>query len=63
MAGDNQDRAAGITDDMFGDAPNHRMLESRAAMSGSDDEINVWLARCRADFVYCVTWESFGLNG
>ena len=48
---------------MFGDAADKGMFESRAAMRGSDDEINVWLARCSADFVDCVTRESFGLNG
>ena len=61
-AGDNQHRALRITDDVFCDAPDERMLQSGAAVSGSDDEINVGLAGCGADFVHGETREKFGLN-
>ena len=48
-AGDNQDWPLRVTDDVFGDAADKRVLQSGAAVSGSDDEINIWrrLLRCR----------------
>ena len=49
--GHDHDRALSITDDVFGDAADQRVLQSGAAMSGSDDEINVGFAGCGADFV------------
>ena len=63
MAGDNQHRALRITDDVFCDAPDERVLQTCAAVSGSDDEINIWFAGCGADFVHSETREKFGLNG
>ena len=51
MAGDNQDRALRVTNDVFGDTADERVLQPCATVSGSDDEINIGLARCGADFV------------
>ena len=62
-AGDNQHRSLRVTDDVFGDAPDERVLQSGPTVSGSDDEINVGLAGCGADFVDRETRENFGLNG
>ena len=62
MARDNQDRALRVTDDVFGDAADKRVLQPCAAVSGSDDEINIWLAGCGADFVHRETGEKFGFN-
>ena len=62
-AGDNQHRPLRVTDDVFCDAPDERVLESGATVSGSDDEINIGVARCGADFVNRGTRENFGLNG
>ena len=62
MARDNQDGALRITHHVFGDAADKRVLQPCAAVSGSDDEINIWLASCGADFVNRVTGENFGFN-
>ena len=62
MARDNQDRALRVTDDVFRDAADKRVLQSCAAVSGSDDEINVGLARCGTDFVNRGAGENFGFN-
>ena len=61
-AGDNQHRALRVTDDVFCDAPDERVLQSGATVSRSDDEINLGVARCGADFVHRETGEKFGLN-
>ena len=48
---------------MFCDAPDYSMLESGAAMSRSDDDINVGMTGCGTNFVDRETRETFGLNG
>ena len=58
-AGDNQHRALRVTDDVFCDAPDERVLQSGATVSRSDDEINVGVAGCGADFVDRETREKF----
>ena len=47
MARDNHDRALRVTDDVFCDAADERVLQTCPAVSGNDDDINVGLA-CRA---------------
>ena len=61
-AGNNQHRALRVTHDVFCDAPDERVLQSGPTVSRSDDEINLGLARCGADFVYRGTGKKFGLN-
>ena len=61
-AGDNQHRSPGVTDDVFCDAPDERVLQSGPTVSRSDDEINLGVARCGTDFVDRETRENFGLN-
>ena len=63
MAGHNQHRPLGVTDDVFCDAPDERVLQSGPTVSRSDDEINLGVARCGADFVDRETRENFGLDG
>ena len=63
MARDNQHRALGVTNNVFGDAPDKRVLQTCPTMSRSNDEINIGIARCSADFVDGVTRQNFSLNG
>jgi hypothetical protein len=60
--GDDHDRALGVTHHVFGYAPDERMLEPCAAMCGGNDEINVGLAGCCADFLGRMASADFGLN-
>ena len=62
-AGNNQHRALRVTHDVFCDAPDERVRQSGPTVSRSDDEINLGVARCGADFVDRGTRENFGLNG
>ena len=62
MARDNQDGALRVTHHVFGNAPDERVLETCAAVSGNDDEINVRGGGCGADFVHRVAGEKFGFN-
>ena len=62
MAGHNQDRALRITDDVFCDTPDQRVLQTGAAVSGSDHEINVGFTGRRADFIHRGTRQNFRLD-
>ena len=62
-AGNNQHRSLRITDDVFCDAPDERVLQSSPTVSRSDDEINLRVACRGADFVDRGTRESFRLDG
>ena len=61
-AGDNQHRALRVTHDVFCDAPDYSMLESGAAVSRSDDEINVWASPLRHRFRRPRDQGEFGFN-
>ena len=62
-AGNNQHRSPGITDDVFCDAPDERVLQSSPTVSRSDDEINLRVACRGADFVDRGTGENLRLDG
>ena len=62
MARDNHDRALRVTNDVFSHAADERVAQTRTAVSGRDDEINVGPAGCGADLVYRGTRENFRLN-